>query len=178
MWRTFYPKKKKQGTLTAKRVEACRVATPTPPPLTMTPPPLTMTPPPLTMTTTTTTTTTTMKKKTRTADVKHPLLVSVLSAALLLSLPPAVSANNCPIGPTATLLSFGNLGFVNAGNLSAPTTVASGCTYQFYLPDRSELYLKLPRPSENHTLSVKWDYKYEYKPPMHVFSWAGDPARL
>jgi hypothetical protein len=147
------------------------------------------------------------------------LLVSVLGAMLLL---PAVSANSCPVGPSATLLSFGNVGFVNAGNLSTPTTILSGCAYDFYLPDRSELYLKLRRPSENHTLSagrvrllwlhglwlhvfwhrlstiecvltckvvlpwcgekrgacrpclwVKWDYKYEYKPPMHVFSWDG-----
>ena len=57
--------------------------------------------------------------------------------------------------------------------MSTPTTLVNGCTYEVYLPDRSELYLKLARPSSNHTLSVKWNYKYAYKPPMHVFAWDG-----
>lgn len=62
---------------------------------------------------------------------------------------------------------------LSTGNLSTPTTLVSGCAYEFYLPDREELYVKLTRPSAKHVLSVKWDYKYEYKPPLHVFSWDG-----
>ena len=99
--------------------------------------------------------------------------ISVLLVTSLLSLLPAVSGNACPVGHAAVLLSSGNLGFVNAGNLSAPTRITSGCTYDFFLKDKSEMYLKLARPSPRHTLSVRWNYKYEYKPPVLVFSWNG-----
>jgi len=100
-------------------------------------------------------------------------LLLLLLLLLLLPPPTAMAAEACPVGAQASLLSFGNSGNVNAGNLSKPTTLVSGCTYELFLPDRTEMYLVLRRPSLAHTLSVKWDYKFEYKPPIHVFSWNG-----
>lgn len=50
-----------------------------------------------------------------TTTTKMKLVVSMMAAFLFLSSPLTVAANSCPIGPSATLLSFGKNGFVNAG---------------------------------------------------------------
>ena len=44
---------------------------------------------------------------------------------------------SCPTGDDATLRTTGSAGLVSAGDLSSPTTLVSGCAYDFYVGDKS-----------------------------------------
>ena len=80
---------------------------------------------------------------------------------------------SCPMGDDATLRTTGSAGLVNSGDLSSPTTLVSGCAYDFYVGDKSELYLRIPRANSRQRLSVEWNLQYEYKAPTFAFTWNG-----
>lgn len=89
----------------------------------------------------------------------------------------AVVASQCPVGEDAVLRTTGSNGAVSSGDLSQPATLVSGCSYDFHLGDRTELYLVIKRERVDQRLAIEWDLAYEYKPPTFAFTWNGQSTR-
>ena len=89
----------------------------------------------------------------------------------------AVVASQCPVGDDAVLRTTGSNGAVASGDLSQPASLVSGCSYDFNLGDRTELYLVMRRDSEDQRLTIEWDLTYEYKAPTFAFTWNGQSTR-
>ena len=90
----------------------------------------------------------------------------------------AVVASQCPVGDDAVLRTTGSNGAVASGDLSQPASLVSGCSYDFNLGDRTELYLVMRRDSEDQRLTIEWDLTYEYKAPTFAFTWNGQSLSL
>ena len=89
----------------------------------------------------------------------------------------AVVASQCPVGDDAILRTTGSDGAVASGDLSHPASLVSGCSYDFHLGDRTELYLVVKRDSVDQRLTIEWDLTYEYKAPTFAFTWNGQSTR-
>ena len=89
----------------------------------------------------------------------------------------AFVASQCPVGDDAILRTTGSDGAVGSGDLSHPASLVSGCSYDFHLGDRTELYLVVKRDSVDQRLTIEWDLTYEYKAPTFAFTWNGQSTR-
>lgn len=107
---------------------------------------------------------------------------SSLSDAAIRGLQQAESTA-CPTGSDAMINnddvpSLGRMGYVYDSN-GNPTRglekkiLTNGCTYDVRIPDQTELYLVIKRPTNTSRLVYNFAWKGEYQQPVTIFSWEG-----